>query len=165
MTLATLNECDQRQFVGAVGWVFEHSPWVAERAWRSRPFDSVDELHNALTHEMFAAAPDDQLTLLRAHPDLGARARMSDASTAEQSGAGLDRLTPFQYERLLEQTSEYRRRFGFPFLYAVKGSTIDEILAALDERTASDPAAEFNEALRQVTRIARVRLDATVASA
>ena len=165
MTLATLNECDQRRFVGAVGWVFEHSPWVAERAWRSRPFGSVDELHNAMTHEMFAASPDDQLTLVRAHPDLGARARMSDASTTEQSGAGLDRLTPFQYERLLAQTSEYRRRFGFPFLYAVKGSTIDEILAALDERMASDPAAEFNEALRQVMRIARFRLDATVASA
>ena len=165
MTLATLNESAQLQFVDAVGWVFEHSPWVAERAWQNRPFVSVDALHNAMTREMFAAAPDEQLTLLLAHPDLGARARMSHASTTEQSGAGLDSLTPFQYERLLAQTSEYRRRFGFPFLYAVKGSTIDEILAALDERMASDPAAEFNEALRQVTRIARFRLDGTVASA
>ena len=119
----------------------------------------------ALWLEMFAATPDEQLTLLRAHPDLGARARMTDASTTEQIGAGLDSLTPFQYERLLVQTSEYRRRFGFPFLYAVKGSTIDDILAALGERMASDPAAEFNEALRQVTRIARFRLDGTVASA
>ena len=165
MTLATLNKCDQRQFIDAVGWVFEHSPWVAERAWQNRPFASVDALHDAMTQEMFAAAPAKQLTLLRAHPDLGARARMSDASTTEQSGAGLDSLTPFQYERLRAQTSEYGRRFGFPFLYAVKGSTIDEILAALDERMASDPAAEFNEALRQVMRIARFRLDATVASA
>ena len=164
MTVATLNECDQRQFVDAVGWVFEHSPWVVERAWQYRPFASVDALHTAMTHEMFAATPDEQLTLLRAHPDLGARARMSDASTTEQSGAGLDRLTPFQYERLLAQTSEYRRRFDFPFLYAVKGSTIDGILAALDERMASDPAAEFSEALRQVSRIARFRLDDTVAS-
>ena len=164
MTLATLNEGNQRQFIDAVGWVFEHSPWVAERAWQNRPFASVDELHNAMTREMFAATADAQLTLLRAHPDLGARARMSDASTTEQSGAGLDRLTPFQYERLLAQTSEYRRRFGFPFLYAVKGSTIDEILAALEKRISSDPAAEFNEALRQVTCIARFRLDGTVAT-
>ena len=165
MTLATLNACDQRQFVDAVGWVFEHSPWVAERAWQNRPFASVDALHVAMTQEMLAATPDEQLALLCAHPDLGARARMSEASTTEQSGAGLDSLTPFQYERLLAQTSEYRRRFGFPFLYAVKGSTIDQILAALDERVVLDPAAEFNEALRQVTRIARVRLDGTVASA
>ena len=165
MTLATLNACDQRQFVAAVGWVFEHSPWVAERAWQNRPFASVDALHVAMTQEMFAATPDEQLALLCAHPDLGARARMSEASTTEQSGAGLDSLTPFQYERLLAQTSEYRRRFGFPFLYAVKGSTIDQILAALDERIASDTGAEFTEALRQVSRIARFRLDGMVTAA
>lgn len=164
MTLAELNACDQRQFVDAVGWVFEHSPWVAERAWPNRPFASVDALHDAMTREMFTASSDDQLALLCAHPDLGARARMSDASTTEQVGAGLDSLTPLQYDRLRSLTSDYTRRFGFPFLYAVKGSTIDQILAALDERIGVDPAVEFMEGLRQVSRIARFRLDGMVAS-
>lgn len=164
MTLAALNDTDQRQFVDAVGWVFEHSPWVAERSWQHRPFTSIDNLHEAMTREMLAATHDEQLALLRAHPDLGARARMSDASTSEQRGAGLDALTSQQYERLRALTSEYSLRFGFPFLYAVKGSTIDDVLAALDDRVTSDPAAEFDEALRQVSRIARFRLDATVVS-
>lgn len=162
MTLADLNACEKRQFVDAVGWAFEHSPWVADRAWPARPFGSIDDLHDALTREMFEATPDEQLALLRAHPDLGARARMSDASTTEQAGAGLDSLTPRQYERLQALNTEYRRRFGFPFLYAVKGSTIEQILAALEERVRSDTNVEFTEAMRQVSRIARFRLDGLV---
>jgi 2-oxo-4-hydroxy-4-carboxy-5-ureidoimidazoline decarboxylase len=162
VTLAALNACECRAFVDAVGWVFEHSPWVAERAWPSRPFASLDAVHNAMVAVAAAASRDEQLALLRAHPDLGARARMTASSTSEQSGAGLDRLSPAQYERLQQLNGAYREKFGFPFLFAVNGSTVDQILAALDARLPRAWAEEFDEAMRQASRIARFRLDAVI---
>jgi len=124
MTVADLNAMDRDQFVEAIGWIFEHSPWVAERAYAAKPFESIDALLAAMTGEIRRATIDEQLTLLRAHPDLGARARMSGSSTAEQAGAGLDRLSPVQFETLQRMNREYRDSFGFPFLYAVKGATV-----------------------------------------
>ena len=123
MTIEDLNSLDRAQFVEAVGWVFEHSPWVAERAWAARPFANVDALHGAMVDKWKSASANEQLALLRAHPDLGTRARVSEASAAEQAGAGLDRLTPEEFERLLALNEAYRDKFGFPFLFAVKGST------------------------------------------
>ena len=159
MTLAELNAADRRRFVDALGGIFEHSPWVAEGAWPRRPFHDVADLHGAMVAVVDAAARERQLALLRAHPELGARARMRDASAGEQSGAGLDRLSPDEFERLQRLNTEYRRRFEFPFLFAVKGSTRDQILEALEQRLGRDPDEEFAEALRQVARIARFRLD------
>src|SRR4051794_33776935 len=130
MTIDDLDARDCVRFVDAVGWVFEHSPWVAERACAARPFASVDRLHAAMCAIVAAASRDEQLALLRAHPDLGTRARMSDASIGEQAGAGLDRLTAAEFERLHRLNAAYREKFGFPFLYAVKGSTKHDILAA-----------------------------------
>ena len=163
MTLAEINSLDQLAFVERVGWVFEHSPWVASRAWAKRPFASVDALHDALTSEMLSAGRADQLSLLCAHPDLGTRAKMSDSSAAEQSAAGLQQLSPDEFDRLQRLNFAYRVKFGFPFLYAVKGSTKHDILKALEGRVASDPEQEFAEALRQVARIARFRLEELIA--
>ena len=165
MTVATLNALDREGFVRAIGWIFEHSPWVAERAWSRRPFSSLDHLLGAMVDELNAAGADEQLALLRAHPDLGARMRMSEASTGEQSSAGLDRLTPHDFDRLQQLNAEYRQKFGFPFLFAVKGSTPPQILEALQERLARDPESEFAEALRQVARIVRFRLEETIGPA
>jgi 2-oxo-4-hydroxy-4-carboxy-5-ureidoimidazoline decarboxylase len=159
MTVAELNALDRERFVDALGWVFEHSPWVAARAWERRPFRDIDGLHSAMTAEVSAATRDEQVRLLRAHPDLGARARMSDASVGEQAGAGLDRLTAVEFERLQRLNTAYRDRFGFPFLFAVKGSTKDQILDALEERLGRAGDEEFAEGLRQVYRIARFRLE------
>jgi len=142
--------------------VFEHSPWVAEGAWNQRPFLSVDALHAAMVDVMSAAPQAAQLALLQAHPDLGARARMSEASAGEQAGAGLDRLSPDEFAQLHELNAAYRQKFGFPFLFAVKGSTKHDILAALQRRLRSSEQDEFAEALRQVYRIARFRLDGLV---
>ncbi len=158
MTLDELNACGQPRFVETLGWIFEASPWVAERAWSDRPFASVHDLHRAMTAAMDAAPAGDQLALLRAHPDLGTRARMSDASTGEQQGAGLDRLTPEEFERLRRLNAAYREKFGFPFLFAVKGSTKQDVLAALERRLDEAPDRELSEALRQVSRIAMFRL-------
>jgi 2-oxo-4-hydroxy-4-carboxy-5-ureidoimidazoline decarboxylase len=163
MTVADLSTMTRDSFVSSIGWVFEHSPWVAERAWDGRPFASLDELHAAMTEVIRRATRDEQLALLRAHPDLGARARMSHWSSAEQAGAGLDRLSPLQFETLQRFNREYRDTFGFPFLYAVKGSTVDDILASLEKRRTAAYEEEFDEALRQVSRIARFRLEAALA--
>jgi 2-oxo-4-hydroxy-4-carboxy-5-ureidoimidazoline decarboxylase len=159
VTIADLNARDREGFVEAIGWVFESSPWVAERAWTRAPFSSLDELHSAMAAAVTAACLDEQLALLRAHPDLGSRARMSTASLAEQSGAGLDSLTGEEFERLGQLNAEYRDRFGFPFLYAVKGSSKHDILDALERRLQSAPGDERTEGLRQVSRIARFRLE------
>lgn len=158
MTLDQINSLSRERFVEALGWIFEHSPWVAERAWECRPFADLDRLHTAMTGEVERATREEQLALLSGHPDLGTRARMSTASAGEQSGAGLDRLTPEEYQRLQEQNAAYRRKFGFPFLYAVKGSTKYDILRALDQRLESAPQQEFRQALDQVYRIALFRL-------
>jgi 2-oxo-4-hydroxy-4-carboxy-5-ureidoimidazoline decarboxylase len=158
MTLDELNASDRDGFIAALGWIFEGSPWVAERAWRHRPLASVDALHRAMVEEVAASGREQQLALLRAHPDLGTRARLTAASTGEQTGAGLDRLTPDEFDRLHELNTAYREKFGFPFLFAVKGKTKHDILVALEDRLRATVDEEFAEALRQVSRIAWLRL-------
>ena len=160
MTIAELNGKDREAFAGAIGWAFEGSPWVAERAWNKRPFATLDALHDAMASAVQRRATS-SWRCLRAHPDLGARAKMSDASSREQAGAGLDALTGDELERLRALNAAYREKFGFPFLYAVKGSTTRDILNALERRLTSMRDAEEQEALRQVYRIARFRLEET----
>ncbi|HWZ44259.1 MAG TPA: 2-oxo-4-hydroxy-4-carboxy-5-ureidoimidazoline decarboxylase [Candidatus Saccharimonadales bacterium] len=162
MTIAEINSLSHERFVAALGWVFEHSPWVAERAWARRPFPDLDRLHAVMAEEVDRASRDEQLVLLREHPDLGTRARISPASAGEQSGAGLDSLAPEEYERLQQLNAAYRKKFGFPFLYAVKGSTRYDILQALEQRLGAAPEAEFRQALGQVYRIAMFRLRDTI---
>ena len=159
MRIAELNGLDLAQFVAAIGYVCEDSPWVAERAWFERPFSSLDQLCERMNGVIGNASQAEQVSLLRAHPDLGTRARIGENSTREQSGAGLDNLTPDEYARLLRMNGEYKEKFGFPFLYAVKGSNKQQILSALEIRLGSTPADELAEALRQVFRIVRFRLE------
>ena len=158
MTLEALNQLDRSEFVAAVGWIFEHSPWVSERAYDKKPFRDMEALHGAMIAEVAQARSEEQLALLRAHPDLGTRAKLSDASASEQSGVGLDQLTPQELDRFTQLNDAYVRKFGFPFLFAVKGSTKFDILQALEQRLTSTRGAEFEEALRQVYRIADFRL-------
>jgi 2-oxo-4-hydroxy-4-carboxy-5-ureidoimidazoline decarboxylase len=159
MNIDEINLLGAMEFVERLGWVFEGSPWVAERAWMRSPFESIAELHAAMTAEVERAPAKEQLALLRAHPDLGARTRMSEASVGEQAGAGLDRLSREEFDELTRLNAAYREHFGFPFLLAVKGSTKDDILKSLRERVAGDREREFRTALEQVYRIARFRLE------
>jgi len=173
MTLAELNATDCESFVAALGWVFEDSAWVAERASARRPFSTLDEVHAAMISAVKSASIDEQLALLRAHPDLGVLRLNADgaderrqagppvslASHREQTGAGFDALTRDELARLRALNAAYREKFGFPFLFAVKGSTTQDILAALERRLTSTRDTEHEEALRQVYRIARFRLE------
>jgi OHCU decarboxylase len=165
-TLAELNALDQAGFVAALGWVFEGSPWVAERAWAARPFASRDALHAALVAVVQAASPEEQLALIRAHPDLGTRlgrAALSAASVAEQAGAGLDRLSDAEFARFQDLNARYRERFGFPFIIAVRHHTRASILAAFEARLQHDAATERATALAEIAEIARLRLADAVA--
>jgi 2-oxo-4-hydroxy-4-carboxy-5-ureidoimidazoline decarboxylase len=158
-TLDALNGSDRDAFVAAIGWVFEHSPWVAERTWEQRPFPSLDRLHSAMAATVAGASRAEQRQLLCAHPDLGSRARMTDASQGEQAGAGLDRLSREHFDQLQRLTAAYRAKFGFPFLLAVKGCTIADVLSGLESRLPRGEDDEFAEAIRQACRIARFRLE------
>jgi 2-oxo-4-hydroxy-4-carboxy-5-ureidoimidazoline decarboxylase len=158
MTLAELNAMDVEPFREALGWIFEDSPWVAERAWGSAPFESVEELRGAMVGVVRSAGRLEQLALLRAHPDLGTRVRLSAASEGEQVGAGLDSLTVAEYGALVRWNAEYRERFGFPFIFAVRGSSKYDVLRALESRVGSRPEVEFGVALEEVYKIAGFRL-------
>lgn len=158
MTLTELNSLNQADFVAMLGGIFEHSPWVAERVFSQRPFASLDALCAAMTSAVDAATEAEKLTLLREHPDLGTRARVSASSAAEQAGAGLTQLTQSEFDELTALNTSYKAKFGFPFLYAVKGSGKAEILEALRARSGNGVEEEFAEALRQVYRIAHFRL-------
>jgi 2-oxo-4-hydroxy-4-carboxy-5-ureidoimidazoline decarboxylase len=162
MTLDHLNEFDCTVFVAALGEIFEHSPWVAEAVYDFRPFADVDALHAAMVAAVDAAPVERQYALIRAHPQLAGKAAiagaLTEASTREQKGAGLDQCTPEEYARLHALNAAYEEKFGFPFIIAVRGHTRGSIIDAMEQRLASDPMTEHREALRQIARIARLRL-------
>jgi len=162
-TLDEVNTLDRAAFVARFGGIFEHSPWVAERAWPRRPFKSVGELHAAMVAAMQAAGDEAKLGLLRAHPALAGReaaeGRLTADSKGEQGSAGLDRLAPDEFRRLAEMNGAYSAKFGFPFIIAVRGRTKDRILGEFERRLKRDAAAEFAAALGEVETIARIRLD------
>ena len=162
MTIEALNAMSAKEFTDTLGGVYEHSPWVAERVWTSRPFHSPDDLARKMSAEVDAASQNEQMALLRAHPELGTRLRVSTTSAAEQAGAGLDQLTEGEYDTLLEMNNAYSAKFGFPFIYAVKGSGKQDILIALGLRLDEDAETEFRQALWEVSRIARFRLEGMV---
>ena len=163
-TIAELNETDRETFVDILGGVYEASPWVARGATDERPFDSVDDLAAAMEAAVEAASDERQLSLLRAHPDLGARTEMTDASAAEQASAGLDQLGPELYEAFQRLNEQYRDRFGFPFIMAVRDESPDDIRAAMERRLDHTDGEEFDTALSEVHEIARLRLDELLAA-
>ncbi|MFC4766731.1 2-oxo-4-hydroxy-4-carboxy-5-ureidoimidazoline decarboxylase [Effusibacillus consociatus] len=159
LTVEDLNRLTLPEFVERVGWVFEHSPWVAKRAWVDRPFSSVDILHQTMVGVVEKADCQDQLSLIRAHPDLGTRVKMSSVSQREQSGAGLDQLSQEEYEDFLELNRSYMQKFGFPFIMAVRGQTKETIKFALQERLSHSKEDESAHALQEIYKISRFRLE------
>jgi 2-oxo-4-hydroxy-4-carboxy-5-ureidoimidazoline decarboxylase len=160
--LQSLNVMDASDFVEALAGVFEHSPWVAAAVTGDRPFADRAALHRAMCDAVDAAGEDAQLALIRAHPELAGRAaiagELTDASAREQQGAGLDRCSAEEFAAIQSLNTAYRERFGFPFIIAVRDHTRQGIIAALRERLCNDPDEEKREALRQINRIAALRL-------
>src|SRR5215210_1825783 len=143
----TVDRLDHDAFMARFGGVFEQSPWVAERAWASRPFGTLDALHETMVNAVERAPREVQLALIRAHPDLASRVSMTDESEREQAAAGLDALTPEQFERITWLTTAYRAHFGFPFIVCAREHTPDSIIAAAERRTDSEPEQEEQTAL------------------
>lgn len=163
MTCAAVNALNAEAFVAAFGDVAEHSPWVAERAAEARPFADPEVAIAAFQSAIGDAAPETRLALIRLHPDLAGKAalagELAEDSRREQAGAGLDSLTAEEFERFTRLNEAYKARFGFPFIYAVKGATKHQILEAFEVRLENTPEAEFETALEQVLRIVRFRLE------
>lgn len=167
MTLDDLNALDARGFARALDGIFEHSPWIAARTFDAGPFASIAALHDALLATVEYASADEQLALVRAHPELAGKAaiagELTPSSTSEQASAGLDACTPEEFEQLGALNRRYRERFGFPFVIAVRGLDRRQVIAALARRVTQARDVEFREALAQIGRIARLRLDALLA--
>ena len=160
------SQMEKADFVAKFGGIFEHSPWIAERAWELElgpAHDTPAGLHNALARMFRSATEAERLGVLTAHPDLAgklaAAKRLTAESTAEQASAGLDALTDAERARFTELNTAYVARHGFPFIIAVRDNTKASILAAFETRLNNDRATEFTTACAQVERIARLRLE------
>ncbi len=160
---------DRADFLARFGGVFEHSPFIAERALEAgavaTPLTAAG-VHAALVAAFRKADEAEQLGVLRAHPDLAGRlaiaGELTEDSRNEQAGAGLDRLSPAEHARFTELNTAYTEKFGFPFIIAVKGLTKDDILTAFEARIGNTAALEFETAKTQVERIALLRLTAAL---
>ena len=158
------GDMDENSFVETYGGVYEHSPWVAQQAFGAG-IESLEPewLATAFARQVDAADVDRKLALIRAHPDLAGRAavrgELTAASSAEQAGAGIDQCSTEEFARFEAFNREYRARFGFPFIMAVKGSNRHAILDAFAARVGNDYATEFAMAIAEIHKIARFRLD------
>lgn len=147
------------EFVKAVGGVFEDSPWVAVKVWESLPFSSSAELLQAMATIVQQAEDARKLELLRAHPDLGTRLKMSGVSQKEQAEAGLDQLSKDEFHEFHLLNKQYVEKFGFPFIMAVKGQSKEKILSAMKQRVNNSYEDEYEMAFQEVNKIAKFRLD------
>ncbi len=163
-TLTDLNRMSTAEFISALGGIFEHSPWVPDRAAAKRPFASLDSLHGAMVAAMWAASEAEKLALLRAHAQLaGTEAdagTLTAHSTSEQDSVGLTRLSVEEKARIVSLNAAYLDKHGFPFIIAVKLRSKREIFSEFERRVNNPRDVEFTTALAEVGRIARIRLEA-----
>jgi OHCU decarboxylase len=157
-TLDHINQLEKGQFVDVLGWVFEHSPWVAEQVWVQRPFSSLVHLHQAMTQIVRDKTAVEQVSLLQAHPDLATRLQMSEISQLEQQGVGLDRLSLEEFSKFTACNQAYVAKFNFPFIMAVRGQNKEIILSAMEVRLANTLEAEHEQALQEIYKITQFRL-------
>jgi N-carbamoyl-L-amino-acid hydrolase len=168
LTIAQLNAAVPAEAVALLDGIYEHSPWIAQRALAARPFRSLAHLKHALVQALAASSADEQIGLIRAHPELAGKAMVSKTLTAEstneQSKAGLTDCTPEEFAKIQQLNADYNAKFGFPFILAVRGPrgtglSKGEIIDTFERRLFNHPAFELGEALRNIHRIAEIRLD------
>jgi N-carbamoyl-L-amino-acid hydrolase len=168
ITLAELNAADATQFVVLLDGSYEHSPWIAERAWAMRPFNSLPQLKRVLVEVVRDADHEAQLGLIRAHPEITGKAMPTQTRTAEsinaQAKAGLNNCTVEEFSQLQRMNTDYNTTFGFPFILALRGPRNTglnkaEIIATFERRLNNHPDFERAECLRNIHRIAEIRLN------
>ena len=160
--MESLNRLSEESFVRIVGPVFEHSPWIAAAAWTRRPFGSLRGLHSTLCGVVRSAGAEQQLGLIRAHPDLVGRGALAGTltpeSTREQAAAELGALTPAEVQLFQRLNAEYRVKFGFPFVICARQNKKEAILEGFQQRLKNSPAQETQAALEEICKIAELRL-------
>ena len=168
IALSELNALGRDGFVAALGNVVEYSPDIAAQVAARRPFDGVQELYDAIKAVVERAPGDVRLALIRAHPDLADKtqraAGLTADSDAEQNSAGLDRLSDAEYDAFQRVNAAYRAKFDFPFIVCVRRHTKDSVLREFERRLPNDAATEAQNAIKEICRIAALRLDQLVVS-
>jgi 2-oxo-4-hydroxy-4-carboxy-5-ureidoimidazoline decarboxylase len=164
--LDALNAASREDFVASLGDIFEHAPWMAERAFAVRPFPTVAVLHDAMIAAVTSASVEERLAFIRGHPELGGKVAragaMAEASRQEQGMLGLDRLSDAEFARFETMNAAYAECFGFPFIIAVARHTRDSILTQFERRLANDRSTELVTAFTEIGHITRLRLVAAV---
>ncbi len=160
--MAELNALPPAEFVGRVGGIFEHSPWIAEKAAGQRPFATRSDLHAAMVAIVQSAGAEKQLALINAHPDLAGRlarqGQLTAESTREQAAAGLAHAEAGIVEKIQALNTSYRARFGFPFIICARLNNVETILTAMTERIHHSQEKEISTALAEISKIAQLRL-------
>lgn len=156
--ITELNRMSQEEFANILGTVFEDTPTIARQVWNQRPFANVAELHSCMVNLVKTMSRDEQLALIQAHPDLGSKAKMAEASVKEQAGVGLAQLSLEEYERFQSLNQAYKEKFGFPFIVAVKNHTKSSILDTFEHRLENPVEIEMEQALTEIAQIAGFRL-------
>ena len=164
IALSHINTMSTTDFEKEFGDVAEHSPWVARNAAGLRPFKSLETMISAFRDAVLAASETAQLALIRAHPDLATKAKLTEDSTREQAQAGLGSLSADEFAHFTHLNELYKSKFDFPFIFAVKGATKQQIIESFMERVNNSRDDEFATALEQVCRIFRLRLEDRVSA-
>ncbi|MFT5132978.1 MAG: 2-oxo-4-hydroxy-4-carboxy-5-ureidoimidazoline decarboxylase [Gammaproteobacteria bacterium] len=156
--ISDINAMNSETFISVFGAVFEDASWVASKTWEKLPFETTESFIDTMCATVSNADHETKLALLCAHPELGSNKKMAEASEKEQSGAGIREGADANKDSLEKLNARYREKFGFPFIIAVKGLSLEMIIDKLQSRLSRDKDTEFHECLQQVFRIARFRL-------
>ena len=157
-----INKLSQSEFIKVFANIFENSSWIAIELYRQKPFGNFEDLSSKILDIFENITKEEQLKILKAHPDLADKTKIGSLtknSRNEQNNAGLDQCSEKEFEEFRNLNNRYKKKFGFPFIYAVKGKTKAEILSNFKQRVSCDINVEFNEAKKQVKKIASLRLD------
>lgn len=161
-----INRRGEAEFVSLLGGIFEHSPWVPELVYGKRPFNNRQHLHREMAAAMRQAPEAQRMALLCSHPELAGKEAesgdLTDASEREQAGAGLNQCSADELLQIKSLNQAYRERFEFPFIIAVTGLDKYQIIAAMQQRLGNSIDDEFETALGEVEKIARIRIDALI---
>ena len=157
-SIDTFNKLNKSEFLSTFGNVFERTEWIAEKCYDSKPYNNVQELVNKMMEVFENSIKEKHLEILNSHPDLAVKKKLTKESENEQANANLNQCTNEEFEEFNKLNEKYKKKFGFPFIIAVKGKNKNEILNSFRQRITNNINSEFEEAKKQVKKIASFRL-------
>ena len=157
-SIDTFNKLNKSEFLSTFGNVFEKTEWIAEKCYDSKPYNNVQELVNKMMEVFENSIKEKHLKILNSHPDLTVKTKLTKESENEQANANLNQCTNEEFEEFNKLNKKYKKKFGFPFIIAVKGKNKNEILNIFRQRITNNINLEFEEAKKQVKKIATFRL-------